>query len=135
MAKTHPHIEQPTEAQLAELVASRPEKLREAYLALHRLVLETLPEIRASVDTVDAQIGYGAHQYGYNGWGLAAVSPHSRWVNLHLMQGARLPDPDGLLIGGTTMRHVKVQEIEQVSELGAQVRAWLAAAARLHEAD
>lgn len=135
MAKTHPHIDQPTEADLAGLVASRAETVRETYLALHRLVLKAVPEVKASVDTVDAQIGYGAHQFGYNGWGMAAVSPHAKWVSFFLMQGARLPDPDGLLIGGTAMRHVKLQTVEQVAELDAQLRSWLAAAARLNDAD
>jgi len=134
MAKSHPHIKQPTEAELAELVASRGETVRETYLALHRLVLDAVPELRASVDTVDAQIGYGAHQFGYNGWGMAALSPHSRWVNLHLLQGAKLPDPDGLLKGGTAMRHVRLETIEKVSGLEPQLRSWLAAAAGRYEA-
>lgn len=135
MAKTHPHIDQPTESQLAELAVARPEKLRETYLALHRLVLDAVPGIKASVDTVDGQIGYGAHQFGYNGWGMAAVAPYAKWINLHLMGGASLPDPDGLLLGGTAMRHVKLNSPEQVGELEARLRAWLVAAAELHAND
>lgn len=132
MAKTHPHIDQPTEQQLADLVAGRPEALRETYLALHRLVLDAVPGIKASADTVDAQVGYGAHQFGYNGWGLAAVSPHSKWVSFFLMKGAELPDPDGLLNGGTAMRHVKLQTAGQVAELEPWLRSWLAAAVQLN---
>lgn len=132
MAKTHPHIERPSDAELAELIAARPEAVRETYLALHRLLLDAVPEVEASVDTVDAQIGYGAHQFGYNGWGMAAISPHAKWVTFHLMGGARLPDPDGLLQGGTAMRHVKLQSPAQVAELEAPLRAWLAAARQLN---
>lgn len=135
MAKTHPHIDQPTDDQLAELAGAQPESLRETYLALHRLVLDAVPEISASVDTVDGQIGYGARQFGYNGWGMAAVSPHSKWVSLYFMGGAQLPDPEGLLLGGTAMRHIKLDSPGQVVELEAQLRDWLAAAARLHAGD
>ena len=135
MAKSHPHIDQPTEDQLAELVIDRPEDLRATYLALHRLVLDAVPGIEASVDTVDGQIGYGAHQFGYNGWGMSAVSPHAKWVSLYFMGGAQLPDPEGLLLGGTAMRHIKLNSPGQVTELDVQLRAWLAAAARLHAGD
>lgn len=113
-------------------MAARPEAVRETYLAVHRLILDAVPEVEASVDTVDGQIGYGARQFGYNGWGMAAVSPHSKWVNLHLMAGARLPDPDGLLTGGAAMRHVKLHSPAQVEELDAHLRAWLTAATRLN---
>lgn len=63
---------------------------------------------------------------------MAAVSPHSKWVNLHLMAGARLPDPDGLLLGNAAMRHIKLHSPEQVTDLAVQLRALMAAAARLH---
>ena len=132
MAKSHPHIDQPNESQLAEIVAARPEAVRETYLAVHRLIADAVPEVKASVDTVDGQIGYGARQFGYNGWGMAAVSPHAKWVNLHFMAGARLPDPDGLLTGGAAMRHVKLHSPAQVEELDAHLRAWLTAATRLN---
>lgn len=87
MTKTHPHIESPDPEQLRELVAGRPEPLIEAYLDLHALVISTLPDIRFSVDTVDASIGYAAHQYGYNGWGMAALTPFAKWASLTLQQG------------------------------------------------
>lgn len=73
MAKTHPHLDAPSIDASTALVDQRPAPLAEVYLALHTLVIETLPDVTCSVDTVDASIGYGAHQYGYNGWGLAAL--------------------------------------------------------------
>jgi hypothetical protein len=133
MAKTHPHITAPTPAQLARLVEDRPEPIAQTYLALHALVLETLPDVEHSVDEVDASIGYAAHQYGYNGWGMAAVTPHSRWVSLTLLQGSRLPDPSGLLEGTAVMRHVKPRTPEEVEEHRADLAALLLAAARLCE--
>ena len=80
MAKQHPHIDNPSAEALQKLVAERPAPIVEVYLAFHELLSETLPNIAASVDTVDQAIGYGAHQYGYNGWGVAAVMPYAKWV-------------------------------------------------------
>jgi len=37
--KTHRHIERPSEEQLRELVATRPQAISDLYIALHRLVL------------------------------------------------------------------------------------------------
>lgn len=54
-------------------------------------------------------IGYGARQYGYDGWGTAALAPHSKWVSLIFIRGAALGDPDGLLEGtGMSVRRVKL---------------------------
>lgn len=135
MAKTHPHIESPEPEQLRELVAGRPEQLVEAYLALHELVISTLPDVRFSVDTVDASVGYAAHQYGYNGWGMAALTPYAKWVSLTLLQGARLADPAKLLSGNATMRHVKVIGPEGVRNDGDVIRALLLAASGLNTED
>ncbi len=135
MAKTHPHIESPDPEQLGVLVAGRPEPLIEAYLDLHALVISTLPDIRFSVDTVDASIGYAAHQYGYNGWGMAALTPFAKWVSLTLLQGARLDDPARLLTGTSTMRHVKVTGPKDVRNGGEAIRALLLAASTLSPED
>ena len=132
MAKTHPHIESPSTDQLAELVRNRPRPLADTYLALHDLVISALPDVASSVDRVDASIGYGAHQYGYNGWGLAAVTPFGKWVSFTLLQGSRLADPSGLLVGTATMRHVKLKKPEEVRENEAAIRALIRAAAELY---
>ncbi|MGO1307471.1 MAG: DUF1801 domain-containing protein, partial [Microbacterium gubbeenense] len=114
MAKTHPHIETPTADDLMRVIGDRP--LTDVYLALHALVIATLPTIRHSVDEVDAVIGYGAHEYGYGGWGMAAVSPFTKWVSLTLMKGAELTDPDGLLTGTASMRHVKLSSVDELAD-------------------
>lgn len=132
MARTHPHIESPDGDQLAELVAGRPEPLIEVYLELHAVVISTLPDIRFSVDTVDASVGYAAHQYGYNGWGMAALTPFAKWVSLTLLQGARLDDPAKLLSGRSTMRHLKVTGPEDVRNGDEAIRALLVEASRLN---
>ncbi|MDF1489672.1 DUF1801 domain-containing protein [Tessaracoccus caeni] len=132
MAKTHPHIDTPTAKQLATLVEGRPEPLVEVYLALHELVVSTLPDVRYSVDEVDASVGYAAHQFGYNGWGMAALTPFGKWVSFTLLQGSRLADPSGLLVGTAAMRHVKLKKPEEVRENEAAIRALIRAAAELY---
>jgi len=112
MAKTHPHIESPTPEDLTRVAGDRP--LVDLYLALHQLVIDTLPGVVNSVDEVDAAIGYGAHQHGYGGWGMAAVMPYTKWVSLTLMKGAQLDDPAGLLTGSASMRHVKLSSLEDL---------------------
>lgn len=135
MAKTHPHIDSPTPEQLATLVAGRPENLVEVYLALHELVISAVPEVRFSVDEVDASVGYGARQYGYSGWGMAALTPFGKWVSLTLLRGSLLDDPSGLLVGTTMMRHVKLSTPEQVEERRAAIQDLIRAASELHAGD
>lgn len=129
MAKTHPHIETPTADDLMRVIGDRP--LTDVYLALHALVIATLPTIRHSVDEVDAVIGYGAHEYGYGGWGMAAVSPFTKWVSLTLMKGADLTDPDGLLTGTASMRHVKLSSVDELADKRDGIAALLLSATRV----
>lgn len=132
MSKTHPHIESPTVAQLRELLEGRPEAIVDTYLAFHGVVLEALPDVNYSVDTVDCAIGYGARQYGYGGWGMAAVTPFTNWVSLTLMQGAKLGDSE-LLAGTATMRHVKLSAPADVVGNRPEITRLVQAAAELFE--
>ena len=134
MAKQHPHIDNPSAEALQKLVAERPAPIVEVYLAFHELLSETLPNIAASVDTVDQAIGYGAHQYGYNGWGVAAVMPYAKWVSLTFMQGSLLDDPAGLLTGSAKMRHVKLANIDELHAHRGDIRDLIVAASLLHAA-
>ncbi|MCL1899874.1 MAG: DUF1801 domain-containing protein [Promicromonosporaceae bacterium] len=134
MAKEHPHLDGASVPELRQLVLDHAENVRETYIALHELIVDTLPDVRWSVDTVDAGIGYGAHQFGYNGWGMAAVEPHSRWVNLQLLAGARLPDPADILVGtAAAMRHVKLHNPGDVVVHGQALRELLTAASVLNQ--
>lgn len=133
--KTNPHIDQPTEAELQALIAGAPPALQTLYLELHRLVLETVPDVKYSVDCKDRQIGYGAHQYGYNGWGMAAVAPYTKWVSLGFLSGAALDDPEGLLEGsGAAVRHVKFRSPEELSARREAVQRLLRGAVRVNQA-
>jgi len=130
-SKKHPHIDSPTDEQLRAAVESRTDTVRDLYLAVHRLVLETLPDVLYSVDCEDGQIGYGARQYGYDGWGMSALAPYTSWVSLAFMSATSLEDPAGLLEGtGSTVRHIKVRSLEQLAEIREPVAALLRTASR-----
>lgn len=135
--KKHAHIDTPSEEQLSRLVESKSPDyatVRQLYLDTHALVLETLPDIVYSVDTEDAMIGYGARQYGYDGWGMAALGPYTKWVSLMFMRGADLEDPERLLEGaGKKMRHVKLRSREEFDERRAAVVSLIEAAANLNQ--
>jgi hypothetical protein len=133
-SRTHPHIDSPSDDELGRVVESKKPAVREVYLAVHRLVLKTVPGVACSVDCVDGQIGYGARQFGYDGWGMAALAPFTNWVSLAFLRGARLEDPDGLLEGtGAGVRHVKLRSIEQLTQTEDAVRRLLEQAVRLEQ--
>ena len=93
---------------------------------------ETVPDVASSVDCVDGQIGYGARQFGYDGWGMAALAPFTNWVSLAFLRGARLEDPDELLEGtGAGVRHVKLRSTEQLAQTADGIRRLLEQAVRL----
>jgi len=129
----HPHIYLPTDDQIAELLQTKATEVRDLYLEVHRLVLETLPDIAYSVDCHDGDMGYGARQYGYDGWGMGALAAHGKWVSLTFIRGADLEAPEGLLEGSSkTMRHVKLRSPAQLAERREALRELLLAAAKLN---
>jgi hypothetical protein len=128
--RTHPHLDRPTEADLNRLVESRPPEIRRVYLDTHRLVLEAVPDIEYSVDCVDAEIGYGARQFGFDGWGMAALSPYAKWVTLVFVRAAGIPDPEGLLQGkAPETRHIKIRSLEELDSRREAIGQLLKAAA------
>ncbi len=130
----HPHMERPSIEQLTGVLQSKSPTVCQLYLDIHLLVLETLPDVVYSVDCQDGQMGYGARQYGYNGWGMAALSAHNKWVSLVFMRGADLEDIDRILEGtGKKMRHVKLCSPEQVEERRSALSSLIEAASKLNE--
>ncbi|MHB1017283.1 MAG: DUF1801 domain-containing protein [Coriobacteriia bacterium] len=113
-SRTHPHTEMPTTDDLTSLILEKKPAHRDLYLAVHQLFGEVVPELRYSVDLTDAVIGYGQRQFGYDGWGMAALSPHAKWVSFILLRGAQLDAPEGLFEGsGPHMRHLKLHSLEE----------------------
>lgn len=113
-SRTHPHTEMPTEDALLRLILEKHPVHHQLYLAAHQLFLETVPGLRYSVDLHDAAIGYGQRQFGYDGWGMAALSPHAKWVSFIFFRGAQLDASDGLLEGsGPRMRHLRLRSLDE----------------------
>ena len=92
MAEKHPHIDMATEEQLAALLGEKSPGVRETYLAALRLSLVSLPDVNFSSVSVDAATSFGRRQYGYVGWGMIALSAHTKWVSLYFMHGTDLSD-------------------------------------------
>lgn len=132
-SKTHMQVDMPSEDELTRLVQSKHPAVRQLYLEAHRLVLEAVPDVLYTVDSVDGQIGYGARQFGYNGWGMAALAPYTNWVSLAFLRGVALDDPDGLLEGtGAAVRHLRLRSTEQVAERRGAIKRLLEDAAHLN---
>lgn len=130
----HPHIDRPSVEQLASLLKNKASAMCELYLDTHQLVLDTLPDVIYSVDCKDGMLGYSAKQYGYNGWGMAALSAHSKWVSLMFMRGVDLEDPEKLLEGtGKKIRHVKIHSPEQFERKRSALQALIEAASKLNQ--
>ncbi len=130
--KTHPHIDSPDDAQIRQVLTDRSPEIQDTYLGVHHLILETLPDISNSIDTVDGATGYAEKQYGYDGWGMLALMPAKGWAHLAFMRGALLDDPEGNLQGsGKTMRGIKFRTPEEVEAKAGLVRRHILAASRL----
>jgi hypothetical protein len=86
------------------------------------------------LDCQDGQMGYGARQYGYNGWGMAALSAHNKWISLVFMRGTDLEDNDRLLEDtGKKVRHVKLRSLEQFEEKRSALSRLIKAASKLNK--
>ncbi len=113
----HPHEAKASDDRLTELLSARPASIGQIYLLTHRLVLAAAPGIDWSTDLVDGATGYGAGQYGYGGWGMAALMAHGKWVSLVFMRGASLAAPVGVLEGtGKNVRHVKLRSLAEFQD-------------------
>jgi len=133
-SRTHQHADMPSDGELTRLIEDKFPAHRELYLDLHKLVLEAVPAIRYSVDCEDGAIGYGARQFGYDGWGMAAVTPYAGWVSVGFLKGTTLEDPDGLLQGtGALVRHVKLKSAEELSVKRESLRRLLEAASQIDQ--
>lgn len=134
----HPHQLKPSNEDIANLLKQirKPADptIIETYITLHQCITITLPEISFEIDLTDGQIGYGAKQYGYDGWGMVALAHHKKWVNLHFMKGVQISEFDktGLLEGkGRQLRHIKFSSPEEVVKLEGSIKTLLVQAAAL----
>ena len=130
--KQHPHVAMPSDDDLRDVIGRLHPQHEALYLAVHALVVGTVPDARFEVDLVDGSIGYGVRQYGYGGWGMAALQAHKGWVSLFFMEGVELPDPEGVLEGsGKLLRHVKLRSLQDLESRAEDVRTLVTAARRM----
>lgn len=84
---------------------------RRIYLDLHKLALDTLPELSVSIKR--SQPVYELRDR------ICYLHAHSNYVNFGFWRGAELSAPDSLLEGsGKAMRHVKVRREGSLPEEG-----------------
>lgn len=108
---------------------ARTEEVRELALALRQVVHRTLPDISETSSRGDNGIGFGARQYGADGWGIGALNISGKHVSLGFMHGTSLPDPQGVLEGtGKNLRHVKLRSFAELEARREAIEALLRAA-------
>ncbi|OLT19907.1 hypothetical protein BJF78_10035 [Pseudonocardia sp. CNS-139] len=98
------------------LIASAAPDVRELANRTRELVRSALPD--DVVETVDGNdIGFG-WSTGYTGL-ICVISVYSRWVNLGVVDGIDLPDPQRLLQGsGRRHRYVRITRPSDLDQPG-----------------
>ncbi len=97
---------------LNDLLAPFPADIRKIVRETRKLLRNAVPNPVESVDRENVGIGLGE---GYTGL-IFTLTPYKDHVNLGIYDGARLPDPTGLLQGtGERHRHVRLRELRDLS--------------------
>ena len=90
-----------------ENLASHTPDVQAAARALETVIRKELPDVVVQYDPGNGLLAFGRSMKMRDL--LFALIPHAGWVNLQLADGARLPNPHGLIEGtGKRIRHVKV---------------------------
>ena len=99
-----------------------------------KILVELRKLIEAAAPDAEAQLKWGMPHYTIGGKYYAATSAHKAHVNLILFGAAKdFDDPDGRLEGAGKMgRHLKMMSIKDLPK--AQVKKWLAIAAKASRA-
>jgi hypothetical protein len=95
-----------------DLLAGHRPEVQASGRAMLGAILEALPDAVVQYDRGDRllAIGTGGRMRDL----VFALVPHARWLNLQLVDGALLPDPDRLIEGtGKRIRHVKIRSADQ----------------------
>lgn len=128
-----PAIVNASDQELAAILGRYQPELRQVFLEVHRIIRQCLPDINYATNPASGGTGYGARQYGYDGWGIFALSVHKRWVSLYFMRGVELDDPDDVLEGsGKQMRHIKFRSVEEFTDREEALRRLIQQAAQLN---
>lgn len=119
---------------VADLLAPYDPRVREVAMRPRDLIVAVVPTAIEQVDPAAKIVGYGfGRRYADL---VCAITPQRSYVNLMFADGARLPDPEGLLEGtGKRARHVKRQTLEQVDAPGVRALLDTAVAAMARRVD
>ena len=125
MAGLDPTASDPTiEADVAKLLHDRSPEVAAAARALRASIKAALPDAVEQIDFADGLLALGRSRAMRDL--LFAIIPHTAHVNLQLVDGADLPNPDGAIEGtGKRARHIKVRSVEAAASPA--VRAAIAA--------
>jgi len=102
---------------LSKLLGEYPPEVRDLAVSARRFILATLPKAEESFDESGAVVGYG-YGPGYKGL-ICTLLLSKSGVKLGLVNGAELPDPDGLLEGkGKVHRYIQLRAPSDVRKPG-----------------
>ncbi len=105
---------------------------------IRELALQARECVAKAVPKAEQKVYVGWRTIGFNLDGsmasqFCAVGPQKKYVNIYLMRGTELDDPNGLLEGsGKKMRHVKIREAKDLKT--AALKALIKDAAKLAQA-
>lgn len=95
------------------LVSKYSDEVRALATRTRKLVLEIMPNASEKTYWGWSNTWYGTSEKNVDA--IFAISPQKAHVNLFLLRGTEMPDPDGLLEGtGKKLRHVKIREAADV---------------------
>jgi hypothetical protein len=103
---------------LEPLLAGHSPEVRDVTSRLRALILEVMPGVTEQIDLPDHIVAYGfGGPKGIRMRDLAVgLGPHTAHVNVQFVDGARLPDPAGIIEGtGKRIRHVKCRSGDDVA--------------------
>lgn len=107
----------PADRQLDDFIAKYSPEIAAHARAILERVREFVPgAVEMIYDNYNALVvGFGPSERASQA--IFSVALYPNWVNLYFLQGAYLPDPDGILQGaGNLVRHVRITDLAQFDD-------------------
>lgn len=97
-----------------EFLANYPPEMQAISQRLRTMLKDARPDGQEVLYAKDNHIGYSFT--GKSGDRILYICPMKNYVRLGFMRGARLPDPDHLLVGeGKWLRHIKIKTMDEAN--------------------
>lgn len=114
---------------VADYLSGFSNEVQELVLKARALILSIMPETIEQLDPSIPMIAFGTDRT-YKGL-ICSITIFKAYINIMLAQGAKLPDPEGLLRGtGKKARHIRIEKPADLDLPG--VRAILVIARQYH---